>query len=48
MIPLVIFPVTAARYRPRLDFPRIAETIIRKEWPRQFEIAMANALRTAR
>ena len=48
LIPLVIFPVTAARYRPRLDFPRIAENIIRKEWPRQFEIAMANALSTAK
>ena len=48
LIPLVIFPVTAASYRPRLDFPRIAERIVNREWPRQFEIAMANALSTAR
>lgn len=48
LIPLVIFPVTAARYRARFDFPRIAEGIARREWPRQFETALANAMSTAR
>ncbi len=48
LIPLVLFPVKAARYRPRFDYPRIAAAIVEKEWPRQFEIALAQALRTAR
>ena len=48
LIPLVIFPTTSAKYRARFDFPRIAETIALKEWPRQFEIALADTLRTAR
>lgn len=48
LIPLVIFPVKPARYRARFDYPRIAEGIVRREWPRQFDAALANALRTAR
>ena len=48
LIPLVIFPVTAARYKPILDFQRIAAAIVDKEWPRQFDIALADALKTAR
>ena len=48
LIPLVVFPVTPARYRAIFDFPRIAEGIAKREWPRQFETALADALRTAR
>ena len=48
IIPLIVFPNTPARYRVRFDFPKLAEGIVRKEWPRQFEIALADALSTAR
>lgn len=48
LIPLVVFPVTPARYRAIFDFPRIAEGIVRREWSLQFDKAMAEALRTAR
>lgn len=48
LIPLVIFPRKTAQYRVRLDFPRIAERIIAKEWQRQFDTALQNALRTAK
>lgn len=48
LIPLVVFPATPARYKPIFDYPRIATAIIAKEWPRQFDEALAEALRTAR
>ena len=48
LIPLVVFPVTTARYRAIFDFPRIAEGIVRREWSRQFDRALSDALRTAR
>ncbi len=48
LIPLVIFPVKTATYRPRFDFPRIAAAVVAKEWPRQFDMALSEALRTAR
>lgn len=48
LIPLIIFPVKTATYRPRFDFQRIAAAIVAKEWPRQFDQALADALRTAR
>ena len=48
LIPLVIFPVKPAVYRARFDFQRIADGIVRREWPRQFDAALGNALRTAR
>lgn len=48
LIPLVIFPVTPARYKVRFDFPSIAAAIVAKEWPRQFDLALSDALRTAR
>lgn len=48
LIPLVVFPVTPARYRAIFDFPRIAEGIVKREWSRQFDKALAEALRTAR
>lgn len=48
LIPLVVFPVTPARYRAIFDFQRIAEGIVKREWSRQFDKALAEALRTAR
>ena len=48
LIPLVVFPVTPARYRAIFDFQRIAEGIAKREWSRQFDIALAGALRTAK
>lgn len=48
LIPLVIFPVKVARYRPRLDFPRIAAAVVAREWPQQFDNALRAALATAR
>lgn len=48
LIPLVIFPVTTAKYKAIFDFPRIAAAVVAKEWPRQFDLALAEALRTAR
>ena len=48
LIPLVVFPITPARYRAIFDFPRIAEGIVKREWSRQFDKALAEALRTAK
>lgn len=48
LIPLVIFPRQSAQYKVRFDFPRIAARIVQAEWPRQFDAALENALRTAR
>ena len=48
LIPLVIFPVTPAKYRAIFDFNGIAEGIVRREWSRKFDIALADALRTAK
>lgn len=48
LIPLILFPVKAARYRVRFDFEKLATGIVRKEWSRQMDAALANALRTAR
>lgn len=48
LIPLILFPVKAARYRVRFDFQKLAEGIVRREWSRQMDAALANAMRTAR
>ena len=48
LIPLVVFPQKRATYRARFDFPRIARAIVEREWPAQFDRALANAMRTAR
>ena len=48
LIPLVVFPVSPARYRAIFDFKRIAEGVVKREWSRQFDMALADALRTAR
>jgi len=48
LIPLIVFPSTPAKYKPRFDFQRKAAAIVAAEWPRQFDAALADALRTAR
>lgn len=48
LIPLIIFPQVAAHYKKRFDFPAKARAIVEREWPRQFDAALAEALRTAR
>jgi len=45
--PVLIF-VRQARYRKRFDFYRIADQVGRMRWPREFALAMREALRTAR
>ena len=48
LIPLVVFPQKPAQYRVRFDFGGKAEAIVNREWPRQMDAALADALRTAR
>ena len=48
LIPLIVFPVKPARYRKRLDFVGKARPIVQTEWTRQFDLALTEALRTAR
>lgn len=48
LIPLIVFPVIAAKYKPRLQFERIATAIVHREWPRQFDAALTGALATAK
>lgn len=48
LIPLIVFPVIAAKYKKRFDFPAIAERIVRKEWPSRFDAALDEALRSAK
>ena len=48
LIPLILFPQVAARYRARFDYPAKAKAIVDREWPRQFDTALADAIRTAR
>ncbi len=45
--PAMLF-INSAQYKKRLDFYGIANRVGRSEWPRQFELAMAQALATAR
>ena len=48
LIPLVVFPITPARYKPIFDYPAKATEIVRKSWDREFSAALAEAMRTAR
>lgn len=48
LIPVILFEDTPARYKPRFNFRRAAEDIVRREWDRQFSLAFAEAMRTAR
>lgn len=48
LIPLIIFPQRSATYRARFDFGGKAAAIAQRNWPRNFDTALQNALRTAR
>lgn len=48
LVPVVVFEDTPAKYRPRFDFQRHAEAVVRLEWDRQFALAFETAMRTAR
>jgi hypothetical protein len=48
LIPIVVFPRTSAHYRPRFDFNAKAIAVVSREWQGQFNLALADALRTAR
>ena len=48
LIPLIVFPVQAARYKAIFDFQAKAGDIVARVWDREFSIALANALKTAR
>lgn len=48
LIPLVVFPVVSANYRPRFDFEKEVAAVVAKEWDKQFADAFAYAKRTAR
>lgn len=48
LIPVIVFEDTPARYKPRFDFRRRAEEVVRREWDRQFSMAFDQAMRSAR
>ncbi len=48
LIPIVVFPVTPVKYAKRFDFGAKARAVVEKEWEKQFNAALADALRTAR
>lgn len=48
LVPLILFPQTTANYKPRFDFHGKAKAIVEREWPKQFEAALAESTRTAR
>jgi hypothetical protein len=48
LIPLVVFPVVSAKYRPRFNFEKEVAAVVAKEWDKQFAEAFAYAERTAR
>lgn len=48
LIPIIVFPNVAAKYKKRFDFRAKALAIVQKEWQREFETALADALRSAR
>jgi hypothetical protein len=48
LVPVIVFEDTPARYRPRFDFRRAAEAVVRREWDAQFARAFDQAMRSAR
>ena len=48
LVPLIVFPAVSAKYKPRLNLQRFAQGVVDREWQQQFDVAMRNALSTAR
>ena len=46
--PVVLFPQRAAKYKKKFDWFAFARNVARREMPRQFDRAFADAMRTAR
>jgi hypothetical protein len=48
IIPVIVFPRQVAHYRPRFNFKRLVEEVVRREFPKEFNAAFTDAMRTAR
>lgn len=48
LIPLIVFPLVAARYKKRFDFAGLAKSIVDRKWDANFKAAFDEAIRTAR
>lgn len=48
LVPVIVFEDTPAKYRPRFNFRKAAEDVVRREWDKQFAIAFDQAMRSAR
>jgi len=48
LIPVIMFEDTPARYQPRFKFYEAATAVVRREWDRQFALAFAEAMRSAK
>ena len=48
LVPLIVFPKVAAKYKPRFLFRQFAERIVAARWQRNFDDAYVYAIRTAR
>jgi hypothetical protein len=48
LVPIILFPNKTAKYKARFDFQGKAKAIVAREWPAQFDLALADALRTAK
>lgn len=48
LIPLIVFPLTVASYKKRLDLEAIVSRVVRKSWSAKFDAALIDAIRTAK
>jgi hypothetical protein len=48
LVPVVVFPDVTASYKPRFDFRRVADDVVRQEFDALFQSALRDALATAR
>ena len=48
LVPVIVFPNTAAHYKPRFHFEEAAAAVVRSEWDSQFAKAFDEAMRSAR
>lgn len=48
IIPVIVFPQRVAHYSPRFNFKKMVDDIVRRDFPREFSAAFAEAMRTAR
>jgi hypothetical protein len=48
LVPVIVFPKSVAKYKPRFRFRALAERVVRGTFPREFAEAFEDAMRTAR